>query len=196
MNSQINAINATIPFLEGNMVLLRPLIPQDAYGRYPYWFNDPIACAGNSHAVYPYSVEDALDFISRIRANKDSLVLAIVEKNNKQHIGNCSLQKIDHINKMAELAIFLGEKDYWGKGFGTEAASLLVRHAFLTLNLNRVYFGTPAFNHGMRKIGEKLGMRQEGCRKEAFYKDGKYEDMLDYGLLRSQYNSILNENDK
>lgn len=174
-------------FLEGEKILLRPLADEDAFGAYPHWLNDPIVCQGNSHGAYPYTQEQALDFIHQNRGRTDALVVAIVEKINGRHIGNISLQAINPVSRSAEIAIILGEKEFWGKGIGTEAVTLLVRHAFFTLNLHRIYFGTPVSNRGMQKIGEKLGMHKEGCRREAFYKKGSYEDIWEYGLLRSEF---------
>lgn len=173
-------------FLSGEKVLLRPLAEEDASGHYPEWLNDQVVCAGNSHGSYPYAKEQALEFIRANRGRKDALVLAVVEKSSGRHVGNVALQAINPIARSAEIAVLLGEKDVWGKGIGTEAVTMLVRHAFLTLNLHRVYFGTPASNIGMQKIGAALGMRKEGCRREAFYKNGTYEDIWEYGLLRSE----------
>ncbi len=174
-------------FLEGEKIYLRPLTEEDALGHYPAWLNDHKVCSGNTHAVYPYSTEEAVNFIRQSRGRRDAIVLAIVEKERRRHIGNVSLQSINFIARSAELAILLGEKESWGKGIGTEASFLMIRHAFLNLNMHRVYFGTPASNRGMQKIGENLGMSKEGCCREAFYKNGKYEDIWEYGLLRSEF---------
>lgn len=176
--------NMPIPFLEGKQIFLRPLLDSDAYGKYPYWLNDPVVCAGNRHAIWPYSSSQALEYIRESQNKRDELILAIVTKADNMHIGNCSLRNINQSVHMAEVAILLGEKEYWGKGIGREAVALLIRHAFNTLNLNRVYFSTPASNIGMCKIGDALGMSREGLRRKAFYKNGKYEDIVEYGLLR------------
>jgi RimJ/RimL family protein N-acetyltransferase len=65
-----------------------------------------------------------------------------------------------------------------------EAGTLLINHAFKSLNLHRIYCGTSSDNIAMQKLAIKLGMAQEGLRKEAIYKNGNYSDILEYGLLK------------
>lgn len=177
-------IGDEICFIDGEKIFLRPLKDEDAYGSYPSWLNNPIVCRGNSHGVFPYTSHDALDFISASRTNKNALILAIIDKQTSKHIGNVSLQAINFINRSAELAILLGERDSWGKGIGTEACRLMMMHGFKSLNLHRIYLGTASSNHGMQKIADRLGMSREGCRKEAFFKNGVYEDIIEYGIIR------------
>ena len=186
MNLQCDNVN-TIPFLIGEKVLLRPLQEEDASGRYPSWLNDADVSFGNSHHVYPYTRQQAVDFIRSLSGQKSAIVLAIVEKLSMQHVGNISLQSINYTTRCAELAVLLGEKSCWGKGFGTEASHLLVTHGFLSVNLHRIELGTPSFNIGMQKIAVALGMKQEGVKREAFFKNGGYHDIFSYGILRSEY---------
>jgi RimJ/RimL family protein N-acetyltransferase len=111
------------------------------------------------------------------------LVLAVIDKETDKHIGNISLQSIDWINKSAEIAFLLGEKKYWGKNIMFEAGSLLIDHGFKMLNLHRIYCGTSSENIGMQKLANKLGMIKEGQRKDALFKNGKYLDVIEYGII-------------
>lgn len=179
----------SLVFLEGTGLYLRPLLPDDALGKYPGWLNDADVSRGNSHQIYPYTREQAAEFIKNLAGRRDQLVLAIVEKKAGEHIGNISLQNINFINRSAELAVLLGEKSVWGQGHGYEAARLLVFHGFEALNLRRIELGTPEFNIGMQKVAEKLGMKHEGVKRSAFFKNGRYFDIWLYGLLRDEANS-------
>ncbi|GHT87690.1 N-acetyltransferase [Spirochaetia bacterium] len=186
-------------FIAGKTVLLRPLIETDVEGSYPQWFNDAMVCHGNSHHVYPYVHKQAIDFIQSLPSKKDALVLAIINKSNGIHIGNISLQRINFIYRSAELAIIIGEKTDWGKGFGREASYLLISHGFETLNLHRIECGTFKNNIGMQKIALSLGMQLEGTRRQAVFKEGRYYDVLEYGILRDEFETIeskkYNKND-
>ena len=103
------------------------------------------------------------------------------------HIGNISLQRIDYVSRNAEFAVLLGVKSCWGEGYGEEAGRLLLDHAFFSLNLHRVYCGTFSTNIGMRRLAEKLGMVEEGCRSEAVFKSGRWLDIVEFGVLRQAY---------
>ncbi len=185
INSEANRFD----FLIGEKVCLRPLQEEDADGAYPGWLNDAEVSAGNSHHVFPYTRSQALEFIRSQSGRRDSLVLAVVERLNGVHIGNISLQNLNFINRSGELAILLGEKKFWGQGLGFEASRLLVRHGFEALNLNRIELGTPASNIGMQKIAEKLGMKREGVKRAAFFKDGLFQDIWIFGLLADEAES-------
>jgi RimJ/RimL family protein N-acetyltransferase len=176
-------------FIVGEKVTLRPLRDDDADGPYPSWLNDAEVCAGNSHHVYPYGKEQALEYIRGTRGRRDLLVLAIVVSKDGQerHIGNMSLQSIDHVWGSAEFAVLIGDRTAWGQGYGKEAARLLFQHAFRTLNLHRVHCGTFDSNTGMRRLAAHLGMREEGRRREAAFRDGRYVDIVEFGVLRSEF---------
>jgi RimJ/RimL family protein N-acetyltransferase len=82
------------------------------------------------------------------------------------------------------LKVFV-RKDRQGKGIATEASRLIIEHGFKALNLRRVYCGTLDTNEGFKKLSSKLNFVEEGRRKEAVWKDGKFVDVIEYGLLRS-----------
>jgi [ribosomal protein S5]-alanine N-acetyltransferase len=176
-----------VPFLTGERIYLRALMESDADGPYAAWFNDPEVCQGNSHHVFPYTKEAALGYIRHAKETRTELILAIVLKDSHRHIGNIALQGIHQLYRSAEFSILIGDKETWSKGFGKEAALLLLAHGFDTLNLNRISCGTFAGNAGMRKLAEGLGMKKEGERREAAWKNGKFVDVVEYGILRSEF---------
>lgn len=175
------------PFLVGKKIYLRSLEVEDVQGEYVSWLNDEEVCRYNSHHVFPYTRELAVDYIQKVNGSDKNLVLSIILKKGSEHIGNISLQNISWLNRSAELAILIGNKTAWGKGLGMEACNLLVEHGFTQLGLNRIYLGTNVKNVGMRKIAEKLGMKKEGLRRNAVFCMGKFVDVVEYGLLRKEW---------
>ena len=174
------------PFLVGERVYLRALVVQDADGDYPAWLNDQEVCHANSHAIYPYTRDQARAYIAAVNADQQQLVLAICDKATDQHIGNIALQNINMVYRSADFAILIGNKAYWDKGYGTEAGRLLIDHAFYNLNLERIACATFENNEGMIKLAHKLGFRTEGERRNAAHKDG-WLDVVEFGLLREEW---------
>jgi len=169
--------------LEGKRVYLRPLQESDAEGNYPDWLNDKEVCRYNSHGDTLYTKETALSYIKSVQNNPSCRVFAVCENQSDKHIGNISLQAISLKNKNAEFAILMGEKSFWGRGFSKEASELLFTYGFNELKLHRIYCGTSQANTAMQRLALSLGMEFEGRRKEAMFKDGKFWDILEYGIV-------------
>lgn len=170
-------------FLQGRTIYLRALNEQDILGNYSTWLNDLEITKYNSHGRFPMTVEKLLNFVQMSTQSNTSLVMAVVNIENDDHVGNISLQSINWIDRNAEIAFLLGEKSYWGKGIMLEAGKLIIKHGFNSLNLHRIYCGTSSQNIGMQKLAEKLEMTIEGIRKEALFNNGTYDDIIEYGIL-------------
>jgi RimJ/RimL family protein N-acetyltransferase len=102
-------------------------------------------------------------------------------------IGNLGVFNIDSVARSAEVGIMLGDKSIWNQGYGTEAMQLLLKHCFETLNLNRVQLYVYEANLGAIRVYEKVGFVHEGRKREALYKNGKYQDILIMSILRSEW---------
>ena len=183
-----------IPFLTGPRLYLRPLELEDCEGPYLEWFNNEEICRGNRHHTFPFTPEKAREYIERTRSATDELVLAIVDRKKETHIGNIALQQISDIFRSADFSIIIGNKAYWRKGYGTEAGRLLLHHGFSRLNLHRVACGTFASNTGMQKLALALGMKKEGRRRQAAYVGGRYVDVIEFGVLKDEYEKFRARN--
>lgn len=179
--------DSDLKFIQGARLYLRPLSSADAEGAYPSWLNQASVCFGNSHHIYPYTREMAREYIANASKGHDHLILAIVLNDSHQHIGNIALQGIHPVYRSAELSILIGAQNCWGQGYGKEAIALLLAHGFNNLNLNRITCGTFSNNVAMQGIARSLGMREEGLRRQAIYKEGKYLDVLEYGILAEDF---------
>ncbi len=173
-------------FLKGKSIYLRALNEDDINGNYSRWLNDSEITLYNSHGRFPVTTEKLIEFVRGAAKSNTSLVMAVVDNETDTHIGNISLQSINWIDRSAEIAFILGEKDFWGKGVMQEAGKIMIEHGFNVLNLHRIYCGTSAENLGMQKLANKLGFTQEGVRKEALFKNGKYIDIIEFGKLNNK----------
>jgi [ribosomal protein S5]-alanine N-acetyltransferase len=185
--------NMTGAFLNSERLYLRSLVESDADGPYANWFNDAEVCAGNSHHVRPFTTEAALNYIRHARQTNDSLILAIVLRDGDKHIGNIALDSINRVYRTAEFSIVIGDKSAWDNGYSKEAARLVCDHGFAAMNLNRIGCGTFEDNEPMKKLAKYLGMREEGRRRQAVFKRGRYIDIIEFGVLKSEYEAAANQ---
>lgn len=124
------------------------------------------------------------------RANRDHDLLFAIEArvgDDWIHIGNCDLDKIDWKNRSAVFGIVLGEKAYWGQGYGTDAARTMLRFAFAELNLHRVELEVFDYNPRAQRCYEKAGYRLEGTRRHALFRDGRYHDVHVMSVLQDEF---------
>jgi ribosomal-protein-alanine N-acetyltransferase len=172
-----------IKFLKGETIYLRSLLESDVEDHYIKWLNDQEVVKFNSHGRFPFTREKLLEYVRLVKHSNEMLVLAIIDIKSEKHIGNISLQSINWIDRNAEIAFILGEKDFWSKGIMYEAGTILLKHAFAALNLHRLYCGTSSENISMQKLAIKLGMNKEGERIDAIFKNGKYYSIYEYGII-------------
>jgi RimJ/RimL family protein N-acetyltransferase len=91
------------------------------------------------------------------------------------------------VHSNAWLAIGIGERDYWGKGYGSDALNIAARFAFEALEQRRITLGVFEYNERAMKAYEKVGFKYEGRLREVFVRDGRRWDMHLMGLLREEW---------
>lgn len=111
-------------------------------------------------------------------------------------IGTVSLEKIDWINRCATLGIFIGDKDYRSKGYGTEAIKLILDYGFNYMNLFNIKLDVMEFNERGIKCYKKCGFKEAGRRRKCKFLNGKYYDLLNMDILRDEFEGeyIRNKN--
>lgn len=102
-------------------------------------------------------------------------------------IGFVALHGMEWNNQACLLAIGIGNPEYRGKGYGTEALNLILRYAFYELNLNRVGLDVISYNLPAIKAYEKAGFKVEGQMRSAVLRDGKQYDRVIMGILREEW---------
>ena len=78
------------------------------------------------------------------------------------HIGNCVYYNVDMSRSEAELGIMIGEREYWGKGYGVAAISALLEHIFTRTSISKTYLKTLDWNTRARRCFEKCGLTEVG----------------------------------
>jgi RimJ/RimL family protein N-acetyltransferase len=178
--------------LKGKSVLLRPVKRSDI-SYFLKWFNDAevLQYLELYLPMTEMSEEKYIEELGTTRAKSDVLfVMEVIEDASTKPIGNCSLHEVDSKDHKAIFGMVIGEKDYWSKNCGTEAARLLICYGFQQLNLHRISSAAFAFNERSIKLHKKVGFREEGRLREAFFKNGQYHDLILFGLLREEWKGL------
>lgn len=172
------------PFSKGRLVYLSP--PElSSVENYLKWFNDPEVT--KYLAVYfPVNSFCERQYIENASRAGDQVPFDIFLVENDRHIGNAALVQIDWVNRKCMFGIAIGEKDCWGKGYGSEAAELCVKYAFDRLNLHRVGLEVYDYNKRGLRAYEKAGFEVEGHEKESKYLDGAYHNTIIMSIINTR----------
>ncbi|ACJ16186.1 N-acetyltransferase [Thermococcus onnurineus NA1] len=170
--------------LEGNLVSLGILLREDLKHIW-LWYNDRDVRHYLSFPEEIFFYEDELEWYEALRREKKhEKVFAVIENSSRSLVGLVGLHKIDFHNGRAELGYFIG-KEYWGRGYASEAVSLAVRYAFEWLNLRKVYAHVYESNGASIRILEKNGFKLAGRWRKHQYVPGEgFVDVLCYELFR------------
>lgn len=102
----------------------------------------------------------------------------IVLKESNKAIGSVFLRDVDMQNKKAEYGVFIGDESARGKGYGSDAARLILRHAFQEAGLHRVYLRAFADNERAIASYEKVGFKKEGLLIDDVFVRGSYRNIV------------------
>jgi RimJ/RimL family protein N-acetyltransferase len=173
------------PFLIGPTIYLRPLEREDAALVQP-WFNDPEVT--RTMLIHrPMTLRGEEGFLDKVLQSEHDLIVVIVVREIDKAIGVTGLHQIDFKNRHASFGVSIGEKAYWGQGYGTEATALLVKHAFETMNLNRVWLHVHEYNQRGMRVYEKVGFKREGVLRQENFREGRYWDTITMAILREEW---------
>ena len=184
--------------LKGKKVLLRPVRRSDIQ-YFLKWFND--------HDVIQYlsfylpmtemAEEKWIEDLGTNRTKAAFVVEAIEGESGKpfdfaqgKPIGSIGLDNISLKDHNATFGIAIGDKDYWSKGFGTEAARLIINYGFEQLNLHRINSSVIGFNERSYRLHKRLGFTEEGRQREAIFKNGKFYDHVVLGILKEEWKGL------
>jgi ribosomal-protein-alanine N-acetyltransferase len=158
------------------MIHLRDVRESDLNDEYLGWMNDPEVNKFLETRFRPQTMDDLKYYFHNHREKQDEPWWAICYGND--HIGNIKLGLINWIHRHGDISLFIGNKSYWGKGFGTGVIRLVTSYAFNCLNLHKVKAGIYVDNHASYHAFHKAGFKESGYLIDDRFIDGKYMDLL------------------
>ncbi|MHA2401259.1 MAG: GNAT family N-acetyltransferase [Promethearchaeota archaeon] len=178
----------SVPFIEGDRINLCPS-NSDHLSLYTKWWNSP-EIRKYARAVFPRSKEDLKKTLeSPENAMRERIFFEIWHKADKTPIGYAGLEEIRWFDRRASLFYVIGAKQYWGKGFATEASILIVNYGFSELNLHKITAGAFSPNKASIRVLEKAGFLFELTRKNEIYIDGQFVDSQEFSILKQEWNT-------
>ena len=174
------------PTLYTERLILRPHTVWDA-DELQKLIDDKDIASTTLNIPHPYTLEDAIDFLSKREENYEttgSPQFAITHKDGF-FIGGIGLN-VNKEHENAELGYWIG-KSYWGKGYCAEAACAVVKYGFEVLGLNRIHATHMTRNPASGRVMQKIGMKHEGHLRQDKKKWDKFEDMELYSILKSEH---------
>jgi len=172
--------------IQGDRVVLRRHLPGNV-SAFQRWYSDPEVARLARYQDGPMRA-DEIDRFFQLRAlGAESLTMAIHERATGRLIGSCAFSQVDGENGSAMYHITIGEKDTWGRGYGTEATQLMLDHAFGTLGLHRIALTVFEFNERAIRAYRRCGFIVEGRARESIWRDGRWWDELAMSVLSSEW---------
>jgi RimJ/RimL family protein N-acetyltransferase len=175
--------------LTGERVVLRRHLPENVRA-FQRWYSDPEVVRLTRYQDGPMRRDEIDRFFAARALGPESLAMAIHVRDTDRLIGTCALSQLDSENGSALFHITIGEKDAWGRGYGTEATRLMVDHAFTGLGLHRVALTVFAFNERAVRSYRSVGFVVEGRAREAIWREGHWWDEISMSLLDSEWATL------
>ncbi|MFQ5855697.1 MAG: GNAT family N-acetyltransferase [Anaerolineae bacterium] len=167
--------------IRGERVILRPYeagFTEEELRRMYQWSRDESVLRWSGGSVLLMSFEDFKNVFRRElrRQDKHSRSFGLLTDSG-EFIGRLGYYNIDYRRREAELGIAIGEKGYWGQGYGTDAVKTLLAHIFKETDLERIYLFTYAENIRAQRSFEKCGFRKIDQSRKFSLERGSHDEV-------------------
>jgi len=180
--------------LQGGRIVIRPIEEGDlpiVIG----WWNDPeVMCFADDDPHPNRTLEELRDECRKEKTEwSESIQRFVIETREGRLIGDIMYHSYRTDIKSAVLGILIGEKEYWGKGYGTEAVSLFLKYLFEDKHLHKVSLTVSDFNHRAIECFKKAGFRQNGTIRDSAIITGEYVNHIIMSILEDEYFQVHGE---
>jgi len=169
--------------IAGDKIYLNPLHENDVPILAKYMNDDHIKMFGrnNGKAVYEKNMKD------RLEKKQGDESYTIFRKDNDSIIGDVGINFIDAYNRSGMLGIIIYGDENRGKGFGKEAIKLILKHAFIDINLESIYLGTWEYNKAALHLYEKIGFKIIGRKRNSRIVGNRTYDEIMMDMISKEY---------
>lgn len=144
----------------------------------------------NLYSGHPFPVNEEMErkwYDKILTSNFPISVFGIEFLEHQLLIGITVLKDINMLNRSAEFALYIGDKDYRGKGLAKEASLETLSFGFFKLGLNRIYLKVHEENNRGIKLYEGIGFRKEGLLRECIFKNNLFKNEFIFSILKEEF---------
>ena len=169
----------------GEKVAMGP-IRRDLTHLFQMWSND-FEVRRFMGPMRPTSLESIEDMYASIRKDENQSYFTVYEKSELRPIGNAGLADINHAHRTAEFFIMIGDKESWGKGYGTEVTRLVLEYGFACLGLHNIFLWVFATNERGIRAYRRAGFRMAGRWRQAKRRGDRAYDLVLMDCLATEF---------
>lgn len=175
--------------LQGKLVRLCGVAPEELSKNFSRWGRDSeFKRLLDFDPARLHSAKATKEWMEKhLEEEKDTFWFSIRTLKDDRLLGDIDLMVINWASRDAFVGLGIGERDFWGKGYGTEAMNLALRYAFLELNLGRVTLNVFEYNERAIRSYEKAGFRVEGRQRQLIQREGHRWDLIYMGILSEEW---------
>ena len=179
----------------GKLIALGPFV-RDDLALYHRWFNDFEVTRYYLDTPRPQTLEERAAWYERMSAGDPyNIDFLIYELAAMRPIGRVGLDDINYQHRRASFGILIGEKDCWGKGYGTEATRLTLDYGFRLLDLHNIMLSVSSANTAAIRAYTRAGFRVIGARRECRREGDQVLDNIFMDCLATEFDGGLEANE-
>jgi diamine N-acetyltransferase len=161
---------------------------RDLLPLYLKWLNDFEVTGAYLGEVGPMTFEARAEWYNQVGKDPNVVEFTIFERATLRPIGKNNLD-LDRTNRTATFGILIGEKDCWGKGYGTETARLMLDYGFTLLGLHNIMLSVDSYNERAIRAYRRAGFKEIGRRREARRRGDQVYDVIYMDCLSTEFQS-------
>lgn len=188
-----NSSSAGSSFLKGERVNLVVIDPARHCENGLRWVNDPDVRKFLAGRLFPLGFIAERDWCENASRGCENEIQLAIELKDGTHVGNIGLHKVNWVSRHAETGALIGDGRYRSKGFGTEAKLLLLQHAFLQMNLHKLYSKVAEYNPRSLRYSLKCGYQVEARLRDDIWCDGRFWACLVMSVYRDDWLRLFQE---
>lgn len=174
-------------YISGEKIYLRAPTLEDAEGQWHEWLSDEETTRWMADQYWPNSIAKQIDYVKNSETDKSRLLLSIINKSDDKMIGVCNLSQINYIHRYCSQAILIGDKKFRNGPHMLEAVSLLLRTAFIRLNMRLVRSAYVETNEASEVIHKTFKFKEIGKFNDMIWDRGKYVPLVLVSLSQKDW---------